>query len=320
MNTILVKIWIFNLDFPTILSFLLGIIVGFVLVCLIYAVLVVASLGDKKFFVKTKDDSLTTTEVKDMIVTAQKTFKDKSLRGKKKRMAFATEIGKDLAYGIATRFYPKSKYPLLELSVDEAIMLTEYIKERLETILNRRGIKLLKRFKIADIVNITTASNKVMKSEAFKVTKTVSGVATKIKNVLNVINPIILFRKYVIGATFNLIIDKLCCVALAVVGEETYKIYSKRVFNKEVEIDSNIDEILTDIDNDFKNAANEKVDEDNVEDEIKDISLEKEEIRLMGKSFKNVYSSNEAIDINYDMPLMEKNISEVLLDEKEEDE
>ena len=157
-----------------------------------------------------------------------------------------------------------------------------------------------------------------MKSEAFKVTKTVSGVATKIKNVLNVINPILLFRKYVIGATFNLIIDKLCCVALAVVGEETYKIYSKRVFNKDVEIDSNIDEILTDIDNDFKNAANEKVDEENVEDKIKEISLEKEEIRLMGKSFKNVYSSNEAIDINYDMPLMEKNISEVLLDEKEE--
>ena len=282
---------------------------------LIYVIFVLSSLRDKKFLIKTKDDSLTTTEVKSMILTAQKTYKDKNLRGNKKRFSFATEIGKDLVYGIATRFYPKSKYPLLELSVDETIMLTVYIKERLEDILNRRGLRTLKRFKIADMVNIANKSNKVMNSEAFKVTKEVGVVATKIKNVLNVINPILLVRKYIIGSTLNIITDKLCVVALAVIGEETYKIYSKSVFKKEVEIDSNVDEILSSIDEDFKNAT-KSTDEENIKEEI--YIPEFNEIKFMTKSYTNDLNDNKPIDVIADMPLMIFNEKEDELDEEEQ--
>ncbi len=319
MNIFLLKIWIFNLDFTTILSFLFGIVVGFILLCMLYALFVLASLRDKKFIIKTVDDSLTTAEVKDMILTAQKTFKDKNLRGKKKRMSFAVEIGKDLVYGIATRFYPKSKYPLLELSVDETIMLTVYVKERLEQILNRRGIRLLKGFKIADIVNITTNSNKVMNSEAFKVTKQVSTVATKIKNVLNVINPLVLVRKYIVGTTINIVTDKLCVVALAVVGEETYKIYSKSVFNKTVDIDSNVDDILTDIDNDFKKASNDakKSENENVEDVLEIEDKKPKDVKLMGNFYKTIYNENTKISPIDNMPLMSFEVREEELDEEE---
>ncbi len=320
MNMFLVKFWIFNIDFTTILSFLFGVVIGFVLLCLLYAVFVLASLRDKRFIIKTADDSLTTVEVKDMIVTAQKTFKDRNLRGKKKRMAFAYEIGKDLVYGIATRFYPKSKYPLLELSVDETIMLSMYIKERLEEIVNRKGVRLLKGFKIADIVNITTNSNKIIKSEAFKITKEISGVATKIKNVLNVINPLVLVRKYIIGTTINAVTDKLCVIALAIVGEETYKIYSKSVFNKTIEIESNVDEILTDIDNDFKKASNDakKTFEENQEEDVtEEVLVKKEEPKLMGKLFDSNCSDNVRIDAIDNMPLMSVIVSEEKQDEEE---
>ena len=316
MNTIFIKIWIFNLDFTTILSFLLGVVVGFILLCLLYAVFVLASLRDKKFLIKTADDSLTAVEVKDMILTAQKTFKDKNLRGKKKRIAFAYEIGKDLVYGIATRFYPKSKYPLLELSIDETMMLSMYIKERLEEIINRRGIRLLKGFKIADIVNITTTSNKVMKSEAFKVTKEIGSIATKIKNAINVINPVILVRKYIIGSTINIVTDKLCVVALAVVGEETFKIYSKSVFNKTVNIDSDVDKILTDIDNDFKKAS-----KDAKEEKIELLETKEKnnsDFRIMGKIYKSDYNENLKIELLDSMPLMQVNVSEEKSYEKEE--
>ena len=317
MNTIFIKIWIFNLDFTTILSFLLGIVVGFILLCMIYALFVLASLRDKKFLIKTTDDSLTTTEVKDMILTAQKTFKDKTLRGKKKRISFAYEIGKDLVYGIATRFYPKSKYPLLELSIDETMMLSMYIKERLEEILNRRGIRLIKGFKISSIVNITSTSNKVMKSEAFKVTKQISGVASKIKNVINIVNPVILVRKYIIGSAMNVITDKLCVVALAVIGEETYKIYSKSVFNKDIEIDSNVDALLDDIDSEFKKAAKESKGEEK-EELIEEVdSSPKKEKRLMGRLFKTSYSDNIAVEAKDDMPLMSFKVSEEESDEEE---
>jgi len=316
MNTIFIKIWIFNLDFTTILSFLLGVVVGFILLCLLYAVFVLASLRDKKFLIKTADDSLTAVEVKDMILTAQKTFKDKNLRGKKKRIAFAYEIGKDLVYGIATRFYPKSKYPLLELSIDETMMLSMYIKERLEEIINRRGIRLLKGFKIADIVNITTTSNKVMKSEAFKVTKEIGSIATKIKNAINVINPVILVRKYIIGSTINIVTDKLCVVALAVVGEETFKIYSKSVFNKTVNIDSDVDKILTDIDNDFKKASKDAK-EENIE-LLETKEKNNSDFRIMGKFYKSDYNENLKIELLDSMPLMQVNVSEEKSYEKEE--
>jgi hypothetical protein len=61
----LFKIWFINIDFGTIMSFIIGIVFGVMLVGLIYAILVVASLNDKKAFVKTQDDSLKEDEVKE---------------------------------------------------------------------------------------------------------------------------------------------------------------------------------------------------------------------------------------------------------------
>ncbi len=258
LNTILFKIWIFNFDFTTLLSFLVGAISGALIILLLYAFFVLASLRDKTFIIKTQDDSLTAKEVKDLIEIAQKTYKDKKLRGKQGRIAYCSDISKNLVYGIASKFFPKSKYPLLELSVDELLMLTVYIEKRLEEIVNRRGLRLLKKFKISQIMVWTNATSKVTSSTAFKVANEVKSVSGKVMKVLNVINPITLVRKLTFEKAINIIIDKLCVVAIAVVGEETFKIYSKTVFNKTVEIDSNIDQVLKSIDDDFKSALNEQ--------------------------------------------------------------
>jgi hypothetical protein len=66
-----------------------------------------------------------------------------------------------------------------------------------------------------------------------------------------------LFRKIVIDNTVNIITERLCLVVLAIVGEEVYKIYSKMVFNKDINITSNVDEILNQIDKSLKDASKE---------------------------------------------------------------
>ena len=95
---------------------------------------------------------------------------------------------------------------------------------------------------------------------------------------------------------------------------KTYKIYSKSVFNKIVEIDSNVDKILSDIDNDFKNATNEAKEENMEEEEIKPEPVVIG--RLMGNIYKSNYEDNNQIDIINDMPLM----SVVEVEEKPDEE
>ena len=63
------------------------------------------------------------------------------------------------------------------------------------------------------------------------------------KKVINLINPLWWAKKLVIDGTFNILINKLCLVLIAIVGEETYKIYSKKVFLEMHEIDASSEEI-----------------------------------------------------------------------------
>ena len=264
----LFKIWIFNIDFSTVVSFLIGILIGAVIICMIYALIVLSSLRNKKFLIKVEDDSLTSTEVKDMIVQAQKSFKDKDLRGELSRVNHCKNISMDLVYGIASRFFPKSKHPLLEISIDEVMMLSLYVKTRIEDILNRRGIRLLKKIKIGQIFDVTQKTTKVVNSKAFKVTKGVNNTFNTIKKIVNVVNPAWWVRKLIIDNTINIITDKLCVVIIAIVGEETYKIYSKTVFNQDVEIESNVDDIINSMNNDILKANDDIINSNDNSDNL----------------------------------------------------
>ena len=125
----------------------------------------------------------------------------------------------------------------------------------------------------------TNATNKVTSSQAFKVANEVKTVSGRVMKVLNVINPLTLIRKVTFEKAINLIIDKLCIVAIAVVGEETFKIYSKTVFNKTVEVDSNIDQVLKSIDDDFKSALTE-------EEIFEEEKPQNENYKFMKRSYK----------------------------------
>ena len=306
MSNFLFKLWIFEIDFSTIISFLVGVMIGFILLLLIYALLVVSSMRSKEFITKTENDDLTTQDVKDMVLESHRLYKDKTIRKETSRINHCINLSKDLAYNIASKYYPKSKNPLLELSVNELTMLTNYITGRVDEILNRKAIRILRQTKLITIVEISTKANEIQNSEVFKNTVKAGKVATKIRNVVSIINPLNWGRRLIVDRIVNMIVDKICIVIISIVGEETYKIYSKKVFNKDVDIDTNVEAELEDLSISIKEAA-DSMDEDGVSE----TKLKK---RLKSKIVK--FDNNEVDYHTFDSkePLMRR---VDILDEKE---
>ncbi len=230
---------------------------GFIILLLVYALAVVSSLRTKNFIIKTQNDDLTTQEVKDMISLTQTSYKDKSLRQDTSRINHCFKLSKDLAYSIALKFYPKSKHPFLELSVNEITMLTGYITSRINDILNHRGIRMLRKLKISTIVDFSIKTKDIEESKAFQTTKSITENINKAKYVIDIINPLKWGRKLIVDKIINIIIDHICLVIIAITGEETYKIYSKKVFNKDIDIDTGTIDLIDEMSDSLKLAANQ---------------------------------------------------------------
>ena len=272
---ILFKLWIFDINFISILVFIIGLFFGAFLISLIFALIAVRSISDKKTIVKTEQDTLTDEQVKDMIYKAKETFKDKELRKKKEKAAFTRDICKDLAYMIAYSYYPNSRNPLLELSVDELIDLISYIRKRLDEILNKPVIKSLRKMKVSDIVRISMMSKDILASKQFKVSVSLAKKTSKVTKVLSAINPLNIFKNYVVGIAINKIIDAICLSTISLVGEETYKIYSKKVLNIDVDINT-VDDDINQLYTDLKDIDEEEK-ENNEENEASNLDVKLKE-------------------------------------------
>ena len=266
-------LWIIDVNYHTVLSFLLGIVIGAVLLFLIYLLLVVLSLRDKKFFVKTDNDTLTEAKAKEMIIEAQKAFKDKELRGKDPKFTHFRHIVADLTYGIASSFFPNSKYPLLELSVDESIELLGYVRTRIDEILNRRVLRVLRRPKLSTIFNLSQSTATAMNTKAFKISQNAVKKITTIGKIWGYVNPAGIIKKPFTKGK-DIILDKVYLACITIVGEEAFKIYSKSVLKEEVTIETGLEEMLND-DEDLKAALAEDLNAKNEEEKKDDYVKER---------------------------------------------
>ena len=69
----------------------------------------------------------------------------------------------------------------------------------------------------------------------------VGGVGSVVMGALNIINPAYWLKKVGPKFAINIILNKLYCIAISIVGEETAKIYSKNAF---IKIDNSDVELL----------------------------------------------------------------------------
>ena len=165
------------------------------------------------------------------------------------------------------REYDGMRYP----SVDELLDLITYIRERLDAILDKPVIKSLRRMKVSDIVRISMMSKDIISSKQFRTSVSIAKKTSKFTKIISAINPLNIIKNVVVGTAINKIIDAICLSTISLVGEETYKIYSKKVLNKEVEINT-VDDDINELYNDLQVIDNNK---DDVKYKSKDSFKEK---------------------------------------------
>lgn len=259
----MLSIFLIEFNLSLLFSFLIGLGIGLAVAVLFYLILVLSSVRRNNIVVKSSENNLTDEEVKLMIQEAQQIFKDKSLKGANSNIAYCKELSYELILNIARKYYPDSKRPLYELSIDEVLMLTVYISNRLDEILDAKGLRLFRKLKVSQIIGMTEIKEKIEANSIVKATKKykVLEAISAAKKVINVVNPVYWARKAVIDKSLNFAIKKLCLIIIATCGEETYKIYSKAVFDTVVDIDSGIEKLVSDIQSDLT----EQLKSDNIE-------------------------------------------------------
>ena len=257
----LLKVWVFDFDFASLIAFLIGVFLGCALLGIIYSIMVVSSMKNKKYVVKAVNTDVKDEEVKEIIDNSILQFKDKDLKGSKATIIHCKDVCIAMANDIARKFFPKSKRPLAELSLDEILKLSVYVSDRINEIVDRPGLRLIKQVKLATILSLGDAKKIIEDSHLMKITKKykIMSVFKTIVGALNVINPVYWIRRAVINTSLDFAFKKLCLAVIGIVGEETYKIYSKRVFDEEKVIDANVEEIIKSIDEDFKDVSDEEI-------------------------------------------------------------
>lgn len=253
-------------NFSILISFLLGIVLGVIIAVLIYLILVLSTMNKNKKVFKPQVENVDSNEIIALIEEAKKEFKDERLRSDTPYVSYAIDISKKMIYEIAHKFYPKSKRPLFEISIDEAFMLFNYISNRLDELLDHKGLRFLKKFKISFIVGLYDVKEDLNENDIIKATKKykLKNAFNAAKNALNIINPVYWIRKYVTSKAINIILKKLCVVMISVAGEETYKIYSKSIYNTLDEIDTGVEELIDDLDEIVKKSEEDFDKNDNI--------------------------------------------------------
>ena len=215
--------------------------------------------------------------IKELIEDARKAYSDKSLRGAKSSVAHCTTICTDLVTDIARRFFPKSKRPLAELTIDELLNLCVYVSQRINAILDRPGLRLIKKLKLSTLLALGDAKKIIDDSALMKLTKKykLKKIFSAVMGVVNLFNPVYWVRRLCINTSLDFAINKLCISVIGIVGEETYKIYSKRVFEEERYIDTNVGDIVESIEKQLEDVSEQEVDDyivsQGLEEKIKNV-------------------------------------------------
>ncbi len=253
---------ILQFELTDVFLLLFGVGFGILITMMVYVLIALYTIKPQKYIVKSSSKGLTDDEIDEKIKFAQDIFLDKELQGELSDAAHCKEVCTSLVHDIAKVYFPESKRPLFELSVDEVLMLSIYISNRINEILDHKGVRLFKKIKISTLVGMGDAKKNIDDSSLMKVTKKykLKEAFTTVTGALNVVNPIYWAKKLVVNTTLSYALNKIFLMIIAITAEETYKIYSKNVFNKEVNYDSKYSDLANEIESDLADVTLEEID------------------------------------------------------------
>ena len=219
----------FEINLFTLIAFLTGLVSGAIILVLVYAIGCINTLK--------KDSKVSINSIKGVNEEAARiiinnhrdAFKDEIKRRKEVSVDAFKETIFSMMNEIASKFYPKSKRPLSELSIDELILLNKYILSKLEEILSKPIIKAFRGVKLSHILLLIETKNNIDKNKVVKTVKKykLQKVGEAVINIVGILNPAKWFKKLIIDPTTNLLLKQVLLTCIDYIGEETYKVYSK---------------------------------------------------------------------------------------------
>ena len=213
-------------NFGSLIMYLSGILTGVIIASLLYVLSLVLSINKKKKIIEASKDAIKEEDVRRMIDEARKSYQllVKSDDKEVKENAFKNTVY-SLTYNIASKCFPKSKNPLLEISVEESILLMKYVLQRVEELLDKKIFWLVKKTSIRRIMKLLSYKKKIDNNVVVKEVKKVSKVAKVGLTIVNAVKkPFVFIGK----GTKNIIYNKILLATIGFVGEEAYKIYTKQ--------------------------------------------------------------------------------------------
>ncbi|MDR2828277.1 MAG: hypothetical protein LBV51_02525 [Acholeplasmatales bacterium] len=196
------------------------------------------------------EEDIDIVEIEELIKQSQNDFKNKELM---KTRGFGNNliiITRDLCNAIASKYYPSSKYPYLELTIDETIIVAHHIIDVLDKILQSKILRLFRTMTIKQIYAIVNTKSKLDKSGVTTLAVSGNKVFSTFKKALNIINPVYWFKKLTFDVIVKTITKKIALVFIKIAGTESYYVYSKKQFNPEDDTDAFVKE--------FEKSLNEK--------------------------------------------------------------
>lgn len=247
-------------ELADLISFFFGIIAGLLIFTVTFVFLAVRgrNLDAKK--IHAPSYRVSENKIKKLVISHQNKLR-RSIRLNKNNAAKLTfDTSYELIEDIAKFYFPDSKYPMLEISVHELLDLAHYVANSIEGILDKPLLRNSRNVRMTQIMNAYDKMKSAQDSRALKFNKKYRlDKAFKYSMMtLNAFNPVYWFRKVVINQSLEAITRKICVVVVGVVGEETTKVYSKKVFGKEDDlqlVDEQIQNILDELD-DEENITN----------------------------------------------------------------
>lgn len=254
----------FRLELGYLGIFFAGVMFGFLFLLLLYLYTILQTMRNKDFYKKAIEPDIDAEEIKLLIKDAQEQFKNKKDRDDAGLVNHLRSIALELSKDIATKFYPTSKYPLLELTIQETLLLGHYITDRVDRLFDAKLLKIFRGKTLASLMSLYEVKEKVDDSAVMKVEKKFK-VRKRIGDIfsaINIANPAYWIKKVTVDKLTQTIILKICLAIIGIVGEETYKIYSKNVFEMEKVIDTGVDGIYESIQ---KDTEKEGLDDESVQ-------------------------------------------------------
>lgn len=244
-------------DWSLLFGFFAGVFAAAVIIALLYLMFALKHI--KSYKLKNISQEEIKKNTKERIENTKLALEEAKLDSNE-RINYTIDLCKKLVTDTAKDFFPNSKYPIYELSIDEVLLLVKYIEQRVDELLSAKLFKPLKKIKISYIMSIYNKKEQIEANEIVVLTKKykVMQAFNATRKVVNLINPFWWAKNLVVNKAIDVILKKLCLMVIDIVGEETYNIYSKHVFLDDDTITSNLKEEIKLLETELKETSYEE--------------------------------------------------------------